>query len=223
MQLLKRIAARLPDRWQLELKRLHFGRQIGRGTFATAEPEYRLLGDFVAPGDWVVDVGANVGHYTKRLSELVGPRGRVLAFEPVPTTFSLLSANVQLFAHANVTLFNAAASDGLDVVGMAMPEFETGLTNYYAAHVADGADGGLSVLALPLDALGIDRHVSLVKIDTEGHEARVLSGMGKLIEAHRPMLVIETTSQEVIDDLASRGYVAERLRGSPNVLFRPGP
>ena len=45
----------------------------------------------VSPRDWIVDVGANVGHYTKRLSELVGPKGRVIAFEPILETFSILS------------------------------------------------------------------------------------------------------------------------------------
>ena len=40
------------------------------------EPEYGCLGDWIAEGDWVVDVGANVGHYTVRLSQLVGVSGR---------------------------------------------------------------------------------------------------------------------------------------------------
>jgi len=212
----------MPDRWQTELKRLHFGRQIRRGAFATDEPEYALLHEFIAPGDCVLDIGANIGHYTKRFSDLAGPRGRVLAFEPVPTTFSLLSANVQLFDHANVTLFNAAVSDGLQVVGMAMPRFDSGLTNYYMAHLSSDTDSELSVLTISIDALRIDQRVSLVKIDTEGHEAQVLAGMRTLLETHRPVLVIETTSREIIADLDSRGYTSERLKGSPNVLFRPG-
>lgn len=97
MTMLKRIAARLPNRWLSELKRIHFGRQIAKGTFESSEPEYRLLPDLIAPGDWVIDIGANVGHYTKAFSERVGARGRVIAFEPVPTTFALLAANVQCF------------------------------------------------------------------------------------------------------------------------------
>ena len=128
MTLLKKISAQLPHQWQSELKRIYFGRQINNGTFVTDEPEYKILHNFISPGDWVIDIGANVGHYTKRFSELVGVNGRVLAFEPVPTTFSLLSANVQKFAHQNVSLINAAVSDKLDVVGMSIPKFATGLT-----------------------------------------------------------------------------------------------
>ena len=221
MRMLKQIAARLPDRWQTELKRIHFGRQISKGTFATTEPEYKILPQLITPGDWVIDIGANVGHYTKRFSELVGAHGRVIAFEPVPTTFSLLSANVELFAHPNVTLINAAVSDKLDVVGMSIPKLPTGLTNYYEAHLSTDADTALSVLTLSLDQLCINQRISLIKIDAEGHESFCLSGMEKLLGQHHPILIIETGSEDVIAKLSAFGYVSERLENSPNVLFKP--
>ncbi len=221
MRLLKKLAARLPHRWQTELKRIHFGRQIKKDSFVTDEPEYRILHDLINPGDWVIDIGANIGHYTKRFSELVEAHGRVIAFEPVPTTFSLLSANVQLFAHPNVSLINAAASDKLDVVSMSIPNFSTGLTNYYEAHLSYAAGSKLSVLTMPLDSLRIDQHISLVKIDAEGHEAFVLAGMRKLIKASHPVLIVETGSEKIIADLTTLGYVPKKLQNSPNVLFKP--
>src|SRR4030065_2139701 len=127
MKLFKRIAASLPALWQNELKRLHFRRQIRRGTFITSEPEYAILPSLISEGDWAIDVGANVGHYTKRFSELVGVSGRVIAFEPVPETFALLAANLQEVSNFNVTLINAAASEDTDIVGMSVPTFDTGL------------------------------------------------------------------------------------------------
>ena len=221
MSLLKKLAARLPHRWQTELKRIYFERQIKNGCFVTDEPEYELLHNFIKPGDWVVDIGANVGHYTKRFSELVGLDGRVVAFEPVPTTFALLSANVQLFAHNNVSLINAAVSDKLDVVGMSMPKFSSGLTNYYEAHLSSSEDCWLSVLTLSLDSLCINKNIALVKIDAEGHEGFVLAGMRKLIEILHPILIVETGSDDVIADLESLGYVAKKYQNSPNILFLP--
>ena len=221
MPLLKQIAARLPNRWQTELKRIYFGRQIRKGFFTTDEPEYKILPQFINPGDWVIDIGANVGHYTKRFSELVGERGRVLAFEPVPTTFSLLSANVELFTYPNVTLINAAVSNKLDVVGMSIPKFSSGLTNYYQAQLSSAPDSELFVVTISLDSLCINQRIALVKIDTEGHESFVLPGMQQLIENHHPILIIETESKEVIDRLATFGYVSEKLHNSPNVLFKP--
>src|SRR5215470_17062957 len=111
MNLLKRIAATLPAVWQNELKRVHFRNQIRHNRFVTDEPEYSILPTLISAGDWVIDVGANVGHYTKRFSELVGPTGRVIAFEPVPETFALLAANLQVLPKTNATLINAAVSD----------------------------------------------------------------------------------------------------------------
>jgi len=221
MSLFKKIAAQLPSRWQAELKRIYFRRQINKGTFFTDESEYKILHEFISSGDWVIDVGANIGHYTKRFSELVEANGRVIAFEPVPTTFSLLAANVQLFPHPNVSMINAAVSDKLDVVGMEMPSFSTGLSNYYQAHLSTTAGSGLSVLTISLDSLGIEQRIALIKIDAEGHESFVLAGMQKLIQKHHPVLIVETGSKEIIANLTSLGYTSQRLQGSSNILFKP--
>lgn len=220
-QMLKKMATKLPDRWQTELKRIYYWRQINRGRFFTDEPEYKILYSLINPGDWVIDIGANVGHYTKRFSELVGIQGRVIAFEPVPNTFSLLSANVELFKYPNVSLINAAVSDKLDIVSMSIPKFSTGLKNYYQARLSNSEDSKLRVLSVSIDSLGLNNRIALVKIDTEGHEAFVLSGMRKLIEASHPILVVETDSNELIRQLVLLGYASEKLQNSPNVLFKP--
>ena len=75
---LRRVAALLPRRWQQGLKRHYYRLQHSLGVFKCDEPEYQILDQFVEPGDWVLDIGANVGHYTARLSGLVGPEGRVI-------------------------------------------------------------------------------------------------------------------------------------------------
>ena len=46
MQALKKLAAQLPNRWQAEVKRIHYGRQISKETFLTTEPEYKILDEF---------------------------------------------------------------------------------------------------------------------------------------------------------------------------------
>jgi FkbM family methyltransferase len=221
MSIVKWIVARLPDTLQFELKRLRFARQIAGNTFFTDEPEYALLPSLIQPGSWVLDIGANVGHYTKRFSELVGPAGRVIAFEPVPTTFALLAENVRLFRTANTTLINAAVSDGMRIVGMSMPDFSSGLANFYRAHIQPGGSGELSILTLSIDGLGLDGRVALVKIDAEGHEASVLAGMREFLQSHRPVLIVETDSAELVAGLETLGYVSERLPDSPNILLRP--
>ncbi|PPI84716.1 hypothetical protein KEHDKFFH_08415 [Marinobacter maroccanus] len=221
MSMIKRLAAQLPKSWQVELKRIHYGNQIRRNNFVTDEPEYEILKDLINPGDWVVDIGANVGHYTKKFSELVGDSGRVIAIEPVPVTFSILAANTQKFKKLNVTLINAGISDTLSIAGISVPAFSTGLDNYYQAHISPSSDSELSVLTLPLDSLNLPSKVSLIKIDAEGHEEFVLKGMQELIKKSRPVLIIETGSEKIVNELAQFDYVQEKLKNSPNLLFRP--
>jgi FkbM family methyltransferase len=219
MKSLKRMASRLPPSGQNELKRVLYRLQIRRGSFVSPEPEYAILPHLVKPGDWVVDVGANVGHYTRRLSQLAGKTGRVIAFEPVPETFALLAANLQAASATNATLVNAAVSDTTRLVGMSIPLFDTGLSNYYEAHISEGGNGNLQVLSLSFDDLHIGHRISLIKIDAERHEASVLNGMQRTLASDCPTLIIETNSPEIARQMSALGYAAKKLQGSPNVLF----
>lgn len=215
---LKALSSRLPLRTQQKLKRWHFTHQLRTGQFITSEPEYRRLDDWVAPGDWVIDVGANVGHYTARLSRLVGPTGRVMAFEPVPETFEILASLISAAGAHNVSLFNIAASAEVGVAGVSLPRFTSGLTNYYMATLTSGG-GEFNVLTLPLDALMPPKPVSLVKIDVEGHELQALQGMQTLLRRDQPRLIVEGRSEDVAAFLTGLGYRFVELEGSPNRVF----
>lgn len=218
INMLKRVAAHLPASSQAALKRIHFARQIRRGDFVADEPEARLLHEMVSAGDWAIDVGANVGHYTLALARLVGPSGRVIAFEPMRSTFALLASNVEVLGANNVSLINAAATDTMSVLGMDMPKVAaTGLDNPYMAQVS--ADGEFSVLGLRLDSLELTSKVRLVKIDAEGHEINVLRGMDHLLRTARPKLIVEGNDSEVEEFLAERGYGFRVLSGSWNRIY----
>lgn len=219
---LKRLASRLPARWQQGLKRRYFSRQIRAGSFHADEPEYDLLPSMVSAGDWALDIGANVGHYTMRLSELVGERGRVISFEPVPETFELLAGHAALARHKNISLVNAAASASARLSTMTIPKFSaTTVSNYYRAQLsADGQESGFPVLCLPVDALALPHRIRLVKIDAEGHELSVLEGMKALLERDRPLLIVEDSSPRIAIALEACGYSSEKLPGSSNRIFR---
>jgi len=217
--LLKRVAASLPRRWQQALKRRHIALQILRGRFRADEPEYDRLASLVHPGDWVLDVGANVGHYTVRLSELVGPGGRVIAFEPVRETMELLAATVARLPSSNVTLMHVAASDTARVAAMTIPKHANGLDDFCLARITPDATA-LTVLCIRIDSLELPSTVTLAKIDTEGHEAAVLRGMEKLLVRDRPVLIVEDSGPEIAEYLRTLGYDGEKLPGSCNRVFR---
>lgn len=220
VKFLKQLAAKLPARVQYELKRVFFGRQIANNKFVTDEPEFGALDKYVSRGDWVIDIGANIGHYTCQLSNIVGPNGRVIAFEPILTTFALLAANVQRLEYSNVTLINAAASDETTVTGMSMPIFASGLENFYRASISDERnETDLNILAMPVDNLNLQNKVGFIKIDAEGHEPSVVRGLHKLLERDKPRIVIETVTDEIHTYLIQLGYKDMRLADSPNTIY----
>jgi hypothetical protein len=61
---LRSLARRLPDSYTRELRRYRYQWQISHSQFRSPEPEYEAVGGWLSSGDWVVDGGANVGHYT---------------------------------------------------------------------------------------------------------------------------------------------------------------
>lgn len=216
--LLRRLASKLPLNIQQEMKRLRFAYQIKKNHFNTDEPEFLQLQQWISKGDWAIDIGANIGHYTLRLSELVGESGRVIAIEPVMETFEILAANVAICQTKNVTLLNIAASDAPAICGMAMPNFDTGLRNYYRAYLTDEAPT-LEVYCMPIDLFGLPHRVSLIKIDTEGHDYYVLKGIKNLLNRDHPILIVEDDSPMVISYLKEFGYNYYKNSRSPNTVF----
>ena len=187
---LKRFVSNFPILYQQELKRIYFRWQIRTGTFKSHEQEFDRLDEWVRAGDWVLDIGANVGHYSARLSGLVGVDGRVFAFEPILRTFELLSANMAQCPFQNITLLNVAVSESTCLAEMSIPRFETGLENYYEARLTRG-ETGIPIVCLSIDCLNIPKSIRLAKIDVEGHELSVLRGMEKLIRRDQPVLIVE--------------------------------
>lgn len=216
---LKRLASRLPNDWQYYLKRIRYTRQIRKNKFVSLEHEYNLVDQFIKPGDWVIDIGANVGYYTRKFSDLVGVNGRVIAIEPIPETFSLLASNVRNFQYDNVTLFNCAISTQFSPVNMDLPYFDTGIKNFFEAKITQDGSDGIHVIALNIDALGINVPISFVKIDTEGHEVSVLEGMKNLIDKYHPTLMIEINTDDIILKVEEMGYSSHRIAQSHNVVF----
>jgi FkbM family methyltransferase len=215
----KTLARQLPTPAREFLRSTYHRRQLARGTFRSPEPEWDRLSEWLAPGDTALDIGANVGHYTARMSEIVGPTGRVIALEPAPDNFSALVSNAQRFRFANVTLLNLAAGDTSGSCGLTVPEWPDGTPNGYLARIE--SHGSIGCLAIRVDGLEIPGPVQLVKIDAEGYEARVLAGMRTLLERDRPVIILERNPEgEAV--LQSLGYAICRpgVR-SPNIVALP--
>lgn len=218
--LLRRLASRLPFPVRQGLRVWKYRMQAVFGRFRSDEPEFQRLREWVHLGDWVLDVGANVGQYTLRFSELVGAQGRVIAFEPIPETYAILSGMARRARYRNIVKFKIAVSQRSGMLSFRVPDGASGLPNYFQARAS--IEGDRAVQCIALDDLDFRHRIALVKIDVEEHEVLVIRGMKKLIERDRPILIIEGHEGIYPEFLAEYGYrMLERAQGSSNLVLLP--
>ncbi|MBI1748421.1 MAG: FkbM family methyltransferase [Acidobacteria bacterium] len=155
------------------------------------------LEHFVTPGDVVLDVGAHIGYFTLHLGRLVTPSGRVYSFEPDPRARVSLTQAVEANRMTCVKTFPVALSGREGELEFNLSPQLGWSTAVKNSHLPDLIP--IIVPTVPLDLLVVRGEVSpnihLVKIDVEGFEMEVLSGMRKLLRDSRPMLVMEVNEQ----------------------------
>jgi FkbM family methyltransferase len=147
-----------------------------------------ILARHLPPGGVFVDVGASVGFFSLLGARLVGPTGRVVAFEPQPAAVASIGRNVEVNGFANVDVVQAA-------VGRAEEELFLRGVGTATAYLSEAVDsGGMRVQVTSLDTYFEHQEgcqPNLVKIDVEGHEHDVLLGMRSHLAGARPVVVIE--------------------------------
>lgn len=219
----------LPQKLRKIVSKYYFLNQIKKNSFKSAEVEWENLNTWVKEGDFVIDIGANIGRYTLKLSNLVGEKGRVLSFEPLKYAFEYLTYfQSKGYFSNNVILLNIAASDKNGLVPfLANPGpgnylFET----FTQSKITDSKieNSSEKILALSIDTLNLTRKVKLVKVDVEGHEFEVLKGMTNLIKEFKPILIIENLNDNsiVADFLYNFNYHSSKIsENSRNTVFIP--
>ena len=146
------------------------------------EGQVRELIDLHAwPGTVAIDIGAHIGAHTLSMAKRAE---KVYAFEPQPKLFRELVANVALNEIKNVEPYCCAVGDTFGEI-----ELSPLTAGNEGATPLRGGSGTLVPL-LPLDALCL-KNVSLIKIDVEGMEDRVLVGAKKTLLENHPVVVIE--------------------------------
>ena len=154
--------------------------------------------NIVKEGMIFIDVGTHVGYYALIAAKLVGPSGRVYAFEPNPYNFQILKKNVSRNNYTNVTTVNKAVSD------------TNGFTNFTIAESSDSGSlfedvvkkklENVKVSVVSLD--GFFENVSssnapiILKIDAEGADALVVNGAIRTI-ARSQKIVLEVNPKSL--------------------------
>ena len=242
-----------PPKWDFTVRTV-FGSQISANTrdvigkyiyyFGIWEPNLtRWIERRLAPGDGFIDVGANIGYFTLLASKLVGDAGKVVSVEALPAIFAALENNLRLNTARNVRAVNCAAWDAEEMLTIyTQPEDLPGQTTVMPGwadkyHLQSQS----RIQAAPLSAILTPeefRAARIVKIDAEGAEWHVLSGMKPLmgscrddleiaIEINSKMLEVEgRTPQDVLDFFAGYGFHPYRIENDylhERYLYREPP
>lgn len=177
------------------------------------------------PGETFVDVGANIGMLTLLASRLVGSEGKVISFEPSPREAGRIRRALAINRIANVTLYQIALSDSEGQMTLRVPQGFSALGTL--AHLANG-DAHPAVEEFQVEVkrgdnvLGELSGPTMIKVDVEGFEVAVLSGMPSILSTLRPAVLTEveprwlerarTSSKDLFRCMHSLGYQPYHLR-----------
>ena len=181
--------------------------------------ERRLLECFannVGKGETWLDIGAHYGYTAIALCKLVGPSGRVFAFEPMLNTAGCISRTRFLNDLQHLTVIPMALGNGPD---LAIESLHS-VRGMIDSTLQDAVGFKETFVASRLDWLwpkisGSDLRIDGIKIDVQGMEIQVLEGMAALVKRYRPKLLVEihrgVSRPKLLDVITSMGYLA---RGS---------
>lgn len=211
------IVGTVPDSTLHRLKKLYYAYLINHTPEDWIEKDALIAKHLVAPGDIVLDVGANLGFYARFLSQCVGQSGKVYAFEPIPQTFDILANNVAKLGLKNVEALNFVLSDADKTETMVIPTYRWGQECWYDARVktekSDPAWRQIHVRSRTLDNFFTERggapQISFIKCDVEHHELAVLRGAWQTIRASHPAILVEVAPDP--DDPATTAFATFEL------------
>jgi FkbM family methyltransferase len=181
------------------------------------EPELTHLNQFVHPGETFVDAGANCGLFTIAAARIVGPSGRVIAFEPGRSVLPMLKHNVAQNSLENVEVHECGLGAEAGRVRL-----------YHHPHGASSATLGcapgvkapyveieIDTLDAILERSGVEK-VDTIKMDVEGAEELILRGAPKMFAQNHPRVLFEINPEAISNLqlqlkgawtwLAARGY-----------------
>ncbi|MCR4426950.1 MAG: FkbM family methyltransferase [Firmicutes bacterium] len=154
------------------------------------EPQLtNYLGKTIKPGFTCVDVGANIGYFTVLMGHLVGPKGKVTAYEPDPVNHSFLLDNLSINClRDRVTPLECAVYSSSDEIAFYLSTRFRGHASIhrhgkeYFHHYTDE----ITQVEVPAERLDsrfrAGDHIDLIKLDIEGGEYHALLGASDLIE-----------------------------------------
>lgn len=170
------------------------------------EPEVQgALAEHLKPGMVVYDIGANIGFFSLLAARLVGPQGKVIAFEPDPEAAARLREHAKRNQLENISVKEVAV--WLETGSVTFARSDPCLSpDRGTGHVDDCANSQrcVQVPAIRLDDCRENVPPHFLKCDVEGAEVNVFRGALALLKQSQPIVVCEFHNAESRDTLADQ-------------------
>ena len=170
------------------------------------EPLLKYSYKLIKKNDIVLDIGANQGIYSIAFSKLTGPKGKVIAIEPLESMTEILKKNIILNSLNNIKIFQGVVSDNN---GYEFLDSSQGIVS--SSIVKKFLDQNmLKIKSIMIDEIIKDyTNINFIKLDIERAELKALNGASETLKKFRPILSVELdqyTFDKINIFLKSFGY-----------------
>ncbi len=159
--------------------------------------DLELIRKFAPQGSVFIDMGANIGWHTLFAAQVVGPNGRVIAFEPDPKNVALLKKNLERNGVQNVLIDTRAVSDSTrkDMLFHSAVNFGDHIVGLAAGPTAEHSTSR-AISCIAFDEFIAEQQINpanihMIKMDIQGSEAKAFAGMHGFLKNHRPHIIME--------------------------------
>lgn len=185
---------------------------------------WALAAAVCAPGDTIIEIGANVGTETVGFRDIIGDSGKVFAFEPVPANLEALHHLVVLNRWRNVHVQPLALGDAECRLSFVLPPHKHASG---VGHLAVGQETNpaqtIEVQCQRLDTLINDiGPAKAIFCDAEGAETMILRGAQEYLGQHKPALVLEASPKLLVRAGSNLVQLHETLHSFNYVAFAVG-
>lgn len=134
-----------------------------------------------------VDIGCNAGMHLTAVADLAD---QAYGFEPWEKVRRKAQNNIEVNSLAHARIFDFGLADVDETLPFTMPDKDNLGVGFFSQ---DGTGGNTSLKVRRGDDVFAEHKIAptLIKIDVEGFEKKVLKGLEKTIRQHRPAVIFE--------------------------------
>ncbi|MBU4377321.1 MAG: FkbM family methyltransferase [Candidatus Omnitrophica bacterium] len=162
--------------------------------------QMHLVKDNIKRGSTVLDIGANIGYYVLLEAGIIGPSGRIIAYEPSSDNCLLLNRNIAANGLTDKVEVNNAALSNRSGTSRFYLSSKSNLHTLNPVHYKGGAKRSAEEKFIDVRTVDVyavlnqNRDVKFIRMDIEGHEVEVLEGILRAVRDFKiyPDILFET-------------------------------